>query len=273
MSNLICEHLKYKTQCFDCKKLGIGGSSLCEHGRRSQCKVCNGSQICTHFRQRHECLECKKLGIGGSSICIHEKKMRDCRECKGTGICPHSRRRRDCVECDGANICTHAKRRNRCKICSPNSNEFCKSCRLFHVVKRNNYLCNYCNPNSSLRQRTKEAQVETLFKTHNLEFINNKQFQNDCCLKYRPDFIMDCNTFYLIIEVDEFAHKSYPQDCEVIRMNNVSMGLGLPVKWIRYNPDKKGISRLEREMTLLQTVQEWSSKPTCDDLNVIYLFY
>jgi hypothetical protein len=31
--------------------------------------------------------------------------------------------------------------------------------------------------------------------------MNDKTFQNDCCLKYRPDFLFDCGSYFLILEV------------------------------------------------------------------------
>jgi hypothetical protein len=96
---------------------------------------------------------------------------------------------------------------------------------------------------------------------------------NDCCLKYRPDFQIDCGAYYIIIECDENAHSQYDSECETVRMNNITMGLGLPVKWIRYNPDKKGVKTKEKEQVLLQTLQKYYEKGFLPDMSVEYLFY
>jgi hypothetical protein len=50
----------------------------CEHNtRKSECKLCGGSQICMHKRIKSRCKEC-----GGSQICDHNKIRTRCKECK-----------------------------------------------------------------------------------------------------------------------------------------------------------------------------------------------
>lgn len=52
----------------------------CEHNvRKSECKLCGGSQICGHKRIKSRCKDC-----GGSQICGHRKIRTRCRECKLT---------------------------------------------------------------------------------------------------------------------------------------------------------------------------------------------
>jgi hypothetical protein len=144
---------------------------------------------------------------------------------------------------------------------------------LFRVLKVNNYLCSYCDPESSKRQKTKELQIAKFLTENSIKFINNKQFQNDCCLKYRPDFLVECATYYIIIEVDENAHRSYEKECEIIRMNNISSAIGLPVKFIRYNPDNKDYKKKEKEKLLLETIKNNSKFEYIEDISPIYLFY
>ena len=93
------------------------------------------------------------------------------------------------------------------------------------------------------------------------------------CLKYRPDFLIDCNTYFLIIECDEFAHQQYDKECEITRMNNISMGLGLPVKWIRFNPDKDFISKNVKHKILIDTIKSYMNLDFLENLDIIYLFY
>jgi hypothetical protein len=74
------------------------------------------------------------------------------------------------------------------------------------------------------------------------------------------------------LEIDEHAHSSYDKDCERIRENNISIQLGLPTIFIRYNPDKKGVTLDEKLNTLKKTLDYFISKPFSDP-QVKYLFY
>ncbi len=149
----------------------------------------------------------------------------------------------------------------------------CTICSIFQVGKRNNYLCSYCNPTKSKRIKTKELSIKSLLETNNIKFIHDKQITNECCLKYRPDFLIDCNTYYIVLEVDEDAHCSYDKECEIIRMNNIITSIGLPAKFVRYNPDKKKISKKVKEETLIKTLKEEMDKELLEDISPIYLFY
>ena len=66
----------------------------------------------------------------------------------------------------------------------------CRECKLFFTTSKTNHLCSYCNPNSSKRTKTKEERLKNFLLKHELKFINDRQFTNDCCLKYRPDFFI-----------------------------------------------------------------------------------
>jgi hypothetical protein len=264
MSHKRCEHEKQLRLCRECPD---GGSAFCIHDRqKSNCKECGGSSICIHDRRKSTCKDC-----GGSSICIHDRMKNTCKDCGGSSICIHDRMKNTCKECGGSSICIHDRQKSTCKECSPDSNAFCKSCRLFIVSKKNNHLCSYCNPDSSSRQRTKENQIQELLIKENISFVNNKTFTNDCCLKYRPDFLIDCDTHFLVVEVDENAHSGYEKDCEIIRMNNISHGLGLPTRFIRYNPDSTESSKDEREDALIKCIK--INLETLHSIEPIYLFY
>ena len=63
------------------------------------------------------------------------------------------------------------------------------------------------------------------------------------------------------------------KDCEIIRMNNIASGLGLPTKFIRYNPDKKGVRIDKKEEILLKTLKENMNKDYLENLETVYLFY
>jgi hypothetical protein len=152
-------------------------------------------------------------------------------------------------------------------------NKRCNSCGLFHVKARNNFLCSYCNPDKTKRQRTKEFAVKKLLDDNGIPNIHNKTVVNDCCLKYRPDFVIDCDTYFIVLEVDENAHNHYEPECEMVRMNNISVALGLPTKFVRYNPDLKGVDSKRKEAALLDTIKTLVNKPLLESIEPIYLFY
>ena len=148
----------------------------------------------------------------------------------------------------------------------------CKSCGLF-IVRKEPHLCSYCNPDK--RQKTKENEVADLLLKNSITFIRDKpcNFNGDCN-RYRPDFLIDKNTFFLIIECDEFAHKDYSSDCELIRINNITFSLGLPCVFIRYNPDKKGVPKQQKHEQLLNKVNEYLKIENIKEaVKVEYLFY
>ena len=131
-------------------------------------------------------------------------------------------------------------------------------------------LCSYCNP--SIGQKTKENEIKKLLEENNYDFSHDKHCSAGwSCSKYRPDFLFDREYYYVIIEVDENAHKNYDQDCEKIRMNNIVDNLGLPVMFIRYNPDNRGVPKKECHKRLLETLDKCLYE--YQELYVNYLFY
>jgi hypothetical protein len=149
----------------------------------------------------------------------------------------------------------------------------CVNCNVFQTKKENDHLCQYCNPNSVKRMGTKENKIKKLLEDQGYDFIHNKQFTNECCLKYRPDFLFNCKTYFVVLEVDEDAHSGYDKDCEIIRMNNICSGLGLPTLFIRYNPDKKGIEVIEKYQTLMEILDKNLNNDFLEDPTPIYIYY
>jgi hypothetical protein len=56
-------------------------------------------------------------------------------------------------------------------------------------------------------------------------------------------------------------------------MNNISSGLGLSTKFIRYNPDNKEFTKKHKEKVLISTIKENLYKEFMEELLAIYLFY
>jgi hypothetical protein len=152
-------------------------------------------------------------------------------------------------------------------------NPKCISCGLFQVKKITNYLCYYCNPEKTKTRKLKETIVKELLEKQGYEFIHDKQVINEYCNKYRPDFVFNCGNYFVVLECDEEAHKHYDKDCEIVRMNNISMDLSKPTLFIRYNPDLQGIRKNIKHQVLLETLEKHLYKDNIQQLEPVYLFY
>jgi hypothetical protein len=249
-------HPVNKNKCSRCKK---------EYIPKENDRVFNGKILQT-------CLNCR------IKLCSHKNLKSKCNECIKTSIkninCKHGKRKARCKVKDcgtKSDYCKHDKTKNYCIECSPNSKAFCTNCRIFRVTIRSNYLCSYCNPNSTTRQKTKEIKIKKWLEENEYIFKYNKNCNNTGseCRRYFPDFLFECGTFFIVLEVDEFAHSGYDVSCEKIRENNISIQLGLPTMFIRYNPDLKGINQKAK----LKSTLDFYLKKEWIDPQVIYLFY
>ena len=276
--------------CGDCRKDGMINVN------NKKCVECKLKQAVYNYEglKAEYCGDCRKDGM----INVKDKKCIECNikrpnfnykdlkplycgDCRKDDMVDVLNKR--CIKCNikQPNYNYHNEKQGLyCFDCRKNGmidilNKRCIECELFYVSKRTNYLCGYCNKYKSKRVKTKEIEVKKLLELNNIEFIHDKQISNKCCYKYRPDFIIDCLYYYLIVEVDEDAHRSYDKMCELIRMNNIQLSLELPTKFIRYNPDKKGIKKNIKEKELLERVKEWMKKDIKElkTEEAVYLFY
>ena len=96
------------------------------------------------------------------------------------------------------------------------------------------------------------------------------------------DFAFEFEADVLLLEYDEQMHADREKRCELVRQAEVSMGYGgMPVHWIRYNPDKfknggvlQAVASKERESVLLKLIQNAVSNPDYENLiTVNYLCY
>ena len=256
--NGICEHDRIKSRCKDC-----GGGSICEHNRRkSTCKDCGGGSICEHNRIKYQCKDC-----GGNGICEHDKIKSRCKDCGGGSICEHNRRKSTCKECKGIGVCIHDREKNTCNLCSTNKNKFCKKCQQF-LVNKPKTLCSVCDDKAY--KKTKEYELKEFLNSNYNNIIYNKSINlNNSCKKYRPDFLIDCLNFFLIIECDEYGHRNYK--CEEVRMNDIIFQLGLPCTFIRYNPDSK-VDKITKHRVLKSYIDYYINKQFVNP-EVVYLFF
>jgi hypothetical protein len=232
----ICVHNKRKRNCRECD-----GSALCVHNKdKRTCKECGGSAICVHNNYKNSCKEC-----GGLGICKHNKNKSICRECGGSRFCMHNKHKSRCKECGGSALCVHNKRKYACRLCATNRNNFCNNCDFTSVNKSTNCYP-YCQ--SCYYQLNPDAKKPTRFKLKESFFYEliNEDFEITSydktlngCSKRRPDFLFECLTHTVILEIDEDQHISYDSQCEINRLNEIFIDLAdRPIVMIRFNPDK-----------------------------------
>lgn len=160
----------------------------------------------------------------------------------------------------------------------------CVSC-LEPSLIHQDQLCEYCSGKSTQVRLAKQLEVKHCLEQVKLPVtFRYDRILPDHCGMERPDFIWDCGTHYVIVEVDEYQHQHHEPQCEHTRMVNITQALHLPCIWIRYNPDsfhtkgkrKPKWLRSQRHQVLIETIQ-WAFKAepsVCQDLmRIIYLFY
>jgi hypothetical protein len=182
----------------------------------------------------------------------------------------------------------------------------CPKCGKIDTLNKEGICINFCSnleKDNAIKKRKKkhEEYVGRLINEHidtsQILFTWNDQVIDTSCTKQRPDFVFHCGTHVIIVEVDEEQHKSY-KSCgntkeevfktEARRMYNIgNVFVGLPVTFIRYNPDnykdrdgkKATIATSKRHDILVKWLKKcikndfaWSSNGQ-PKLRVKYLFY
>ena len=195
----------------------------------------------------------------------------------------------------------------------------CASCKLTIVTRKGDY-CAVCdefekNDGASRRTRSKErAVIHALLENDipNVDYIRVYDVQYNksigkACGGYRPDILIDCGTFKIIIEVDEHQHRpryitnitreidddgierltkrarvvtNYKGPCELTRMINIRFACGVPCYIIRFNPDPFKIDGVPgrvsietRHTELCRQIKSMMTKPPRSDLVVTYMYY
>ena len=143
---------------------------------------------------------------------------------------------------------------------------------------------NYVVLGATKKRHNKELAIKHLLEQHQIEFIHDKIVDSKCSRR-RPDF--QINTWFgaIILEVDENQHcrKSYPCECEVSRMKQIYMDMGLKhLIFVRYNPDKykpasgNQYNKIKREDYLIKYIKDIMKEKDVKPewfLGSLYLFY
>lgn len=117
----------------------------------------------------------------------------------------------------------------------------CVSCHLLYVLDANNH-CENCDPTAFKRiALAKQTDLMDYLDAHGHPgtATDDTMIDGGACGKERPDRIIDLGDKILIIECDENQHSDRSANCEKAHMFNIGQSLGgMPVYFIRWNPDK-----------------------------------
>ena len=158
----------------------------------------------------------------------------------------------------------------------------CVSCHLINVVDRTGH-CSICHPEFMVRaMHHKQRIVKEFLDAEGVVYISyDKIIEQGRCGRERPDFLLDCGTHAIVLEVDEDQHADRLCECEQTRMVNITQSLYLPTLFIRYNPDRykptqgRQMNTKQRHDALLRRLRHWSTNPLPDGGTtwVMYMFY
>jgi hypothetical protein len=141
-----------------------------------------------------------------------------------------------------------------------------------------------CSSANAHRVKFTENEMHKAFTRLKWKFINDKRVEEGCSAR-RPDFVFDLGAMVLIVENDENQHKSRPCECEQSRMIQIYQDYGgVPVHFIRFNPDKylspRGLGNeplSKRLMSLCNVVRGIKKDKTFytrfPHLSVSYMYY
>ena len=165
----------------------------------------------------------------------------------------------------------------------------CKTptCGALEICNEDGFCFEYCINSEYFKRWRLLKQKETLQMLSTL--IMHAVYSDDktidtACNKRRPDRVYDCGIYFLVLEIDEHQHRGYDKSCEYARQIEILQAFGMPVLFIRYNPDtfndKNGIKSMilkaKRHDVLKRWVETCLESPPKDNseyLRCLYLFY
>lgn len=150
----------------------------------------------------------------------------------------------------------------------------CLICNNF-LVKHNNIICSFCNPDSNIKKY--EKLIYDILLKNNIDFIYNKTISFEYL---RPDFLIKKDNFNIIIECDENQHSNYNKNNEIIRMNKIKEYLNSNCIFIRFNPSdfyinlkRKRISINKKNNELITLFQKLTNIENITESYIYYLYY
>ena len=89
-------------------------------------------------------------------------------------------------------------------------------------------------------------------------FQDDKIIKNECDILNRPDRIYDCNTHFVIVEIDENQHKGKRSSCsrgeagELERMYKIQVATGMNCIFLRFNPDNFKVDGILQKVNMCE---------------------
>ena len=169
----------------------------------------------------------------------------------------------------------------------------CKSCLLDNVLTTNG-TCDTCAPERVQRVRHMKEEQVAFALTHGGLRIAARDviLEGKACGLERPDFQIASVPVpflhWVYVECDEWQHSSEPRECHITRMRNLAEVRGVPVVFIRFNPDgyvpgesadsaykPRPLPLTKRFDTLVRWVKyaALNGPPPGHIVSVLYLFY
>lgn len=159
--------------------------------------------------------------------------------------------------------------------------EKCTSCGLDMLLDKNK-LCSYCNINTKRVETDVSEFIKSKFPT---VFMSNDKVIPESCSRKRPDIILNMGLYYIIIEVDEYQHRNYNEECEYKRMFQIHQDFSQPnvcILFIRFNPDSYKVNnkkknpklsiRLAELETYIYTIAR-TYQQGLSSLRICYMYY
>jgi len=258
-----------------------------------KCLKCNTKPSCNYIDETKP-LYCGKHKLE-NMVCLSIHKIIKCitENCENTPL--YNFKNKKAIYCDIHKQENMVIVSPKCNLCKSNSIQlinnkyyclehlpdkktiakFKKLCKYCDNNEHSSYVCNECKQH---KHKKEYDVVKFLRKNIDTPFIYDKNNPVSECSKKRPDIFFDLKTHIVIVEVDENQHKSYSDSCECARLNVIVNSLGgIPVTFIRYNPDKikkLTINKEERLELLKQTIkEELMNIPDKFQIKLIQLYY
>ena len=232
-------------------------------------QYCSEHKLDSMVNTRHErCTECRFQASFGY---IESNKREKCSIHKLDGMINLKHKNIHCI----GHLCEEAR--------VPNMNGYCsQKCYIGNNIQE--YV--YDNTSGILyKEYLIFKHLKETYKHHHI--IWNKIY----CGQYRPDFTICFLDFDILIEIDEYQHKTYNKKNEHDRIENIYYMVNKPLYIIRFNPDEydKGCSPFCNGLLLNE--DEWNYRlqqldytlNTCinssidhnlpDTYEIIHLFY
>ena len=254
-------NIKGETKATHCAKCKTPDMIDIKHPMCIKCEITQPNYNIKGEKKATHCAKCKtpdmidiknpmciKCEITQPNYNLFGKSPKYCFRCKNPNMFIHPIRKCQYPKCK--ELASRGKSVNIRNHCEEHKEEDeigffdseCVSCNLKDVIVDDKNLCEVCDPDVFQKyKKRKQEEIKHLLKARNLDnYIGYDKaiesiFKEGCELKTRPDFLWDCKTHFLVLEVDENQHTSY--ECDKPRMINMSQAVGLPTIFVRYNPD------------------------------------